>query len=176
MECPGFPGHFLLRKTFTGISKMTSYVIRRLTAEDAADYRALRIESLINHPTAFTTALEDEANRPLADFTARMEKVLCYGGFDAEGALRGIVCVTHSGHPKTGHAHMFWSVYVQPEMRGTGMAKALMEGIIEAARPRGGSLRLFVTASKDFAHETAALYHEGVYHDGIHMRLDFPAA
>lgn len=167
---------------------MTSYVIRRLTAEDAADYRALRIESLINHPTAFTTALEDESKRPLADFTARMENVLCYGGFDAEGSLRGIVCVTHSGHPKIGHAHMFWSVYVQPEMRGTGMAKALMEGIIEAARPKGGSLRLFVTASntaahklyqsvgfKDFAHEAAALYHEGVYHDGIHMRLDFPA-
>lgn len=165
---------------------MSSYVIRRLTAEDAAAYQALRIESLINHPTAYTTALEDEQKRPLADFQARMENILCYGSFDAAEKLRGIVCITHSGHPKTGHAHMFWSVYVQPEMRGTGMAKALMQGIIEAARPKGGSLRLFVTASntaahklyksvgfEDFALEKAALFDNGVYHDGIHMRLDF---
>lgn len=168
---------------------MKPFTTRRLGAADAAAYRTLRLESLIEHPTAFTTAHEDEVDKPIEFFATRMEQIECHGGFDDTGALASIACLTRTSHPKTGHIATIWSVYARPHMRGTGLARAMLSDMIESARPHGGSLRLFVTSSnlgahrlyrslgfEDYCLDKGALRHDGVTHDGILMRLDFQPA
>ena len=65
-----------------------NFTIRPLGFEDAALYRAIRLEALAAHPDAFGAAFEEEAARPLEAFAERLAGSTVFGGFE-DGTLPG---------------------------------------------------------------------------------------
>jgi GNAT superfamily N-acetyltransferase len=108
-------------------------MIRRLTPDDAARYRDLRLQALRDHPAAFTAAYEDEVTWPLSAYAER----LAQGTVFAAGAdrLDGKAGFYIRDGLKTRHRGILWGLYVRPEARGTGLAAALIRAIKAHARP-----------------------------------------
>jgi hypothetical protein len=64
--------------------------VRRLEAHDVADYRELRLEGLKGHPAAFLSSWEDEADKPVAWWTERLENNTVFGGWIDDSFLLGV--------------------------------------------------------------------------------------
>ena len=109
--------------------------LRRLTRDDAAAWKAFRIEMLTEVPRAFGASLKDTVARPVEAFADWIDKsaifVVDEGGFVASAAWYA------DGDPMTAHrAHMV-SVYVQPSERGRGLFDQLITHVVEDARQAG---------------------------------------
>jgi GNAT superfamily N-acetyltransferase len=109
-------------------------MIRRLTADDAALYRDLRLTALRDHPAAFTAAYEDEAAQPLAQHAERLAAGTVFAGVSHD-RLDGMAGFYVRAGLKTCHRGMLWGMYVRPEQRGTGLAARLIETVKSHARP-----------------------------------------
>lgn len=114
-------------------SDSTPYPIRRLAASDAELYRAIRLEGLELHPTAFGSSLVDEGSRPLAWFAKGLQANYVLG---AEGADRlvGVAGFRRNDGAKIRHRATLWGMYVRAEARGTGVARHLVDRILAHAR------------------------------------------
>ena len=131
-------------------------MIRKLAVGDGAIWRAIRLESLKNAPSAFSAKLDDWAQRPLSDFEAQLGKG---GTFVAEDAGRvvGCACLDPDDNPQ--HAERGWlmSVYMSPEARGRGHAWALIGAVAAEAKARGmTALLLDVGLANDAARRAYA--------------------
>lgn len=135
-------------------------LIRPLTAADAADFRALRVRALREHPEAFGRTPEE------VDSVAVIAERLQLGaGGDTDftlGALDGSALVGVAGchrEPalKQRHVAHIWGVYVAPEHRRSGLGRRLILAAIARARSWPGleSLWLDVTTVNQ---EARALY------------------
>jgi ribosomal protein S18 acetylase RimI-like enzyme len=113
-------------------------IIRRLEPADAAEFRRLRMKGLSEHPDAFTSTPADW-DKPLTLYVERIEAGHVLGAFDTEGRLLGhVFLATHAATgTKTRHKCEIWSVYVLPEHRGSGLARALLSTAIDRARELG---------------------------------------
>ena len=94
----------------------------------------------------------------------------------------GIVGFSPLEGPKRSHIGVLWGMYVRPEARGTGLATALVESLIEAGRERVEQIQLTVVASNararrfyqrmhfsEYGLEKKALKYNGVYFDEVLM-------
>lgn len=117
---------------------MTDLTIRRLAPADAAEFKRVRLKGLAEHPDAFTSTVE-AWDLPLETFIERIEAGHVIGGFGPDDRLMGHVFLpTHMAvAPKTRHKCELWSVYVVPEARGTGLARAMLEHAVALARELG---------------------------------------
>ncbi|MCA3598067.1 MAG: GNAT family N-acetyltransferase [Methylobacterium sp.] len=117
---------------------MTPIHIRRLNADDAPAFRQLRLKGLAEHPDFYTSTVEDW-DKPLEAFAERIAIAPIIGAFAPEGTLLGFALLaTHHGQgAKLRHKCEIWSVYVLPERRGEGIARQILEAVIELARSLG---------------------------------------
>lgn len=158
-----------------------SFIVRRLSSQDADAFRSIRLESLQQNPEAFGSTLERESNEPRMYFVERLERNALFGGF-ARGTLMGIVGFCPLEGPKLRHRGVLWGMYVRPEARGTGLATALIESLIEHARKDVEQIQLTTIASNpralrfyqrmgfsEYGFEKAALKFNGVYFDAVLM-------
>ena len=127
--------------------------IRPLTEADAPQWRELRLRMLREHPEAFGSAYEDQANWPLDRFAQRLRDAnapdnLILGAFDS-GALIGSVGMARDAGAKVCHKAMIVSVYVAPEARGRGVARALFDDVISRARALPGLEQLYLGVGAD---------------------------
>jgi hypothetical protein len=60
---------------------MISLKVRRLETSDVADYRDLRLESLKDHPEAFASSWEHEADKPVSWWVEHLETNTVCGGW-----------------------------------------------------------------------------------------------
>lgn len=134
-----------------------SFVVRRLTAEDADAYRALRLEGLTRHPEAFGASYSDDASRTLAEWRERLaewrERLTessIFGAFRAE-SLVGTAGLFRESAEKTRHKAVLVGVYVQDEARGDGLGRALVEAVIAEARGKAEQLLATVGADNEGA-------------------------
>ena len=162
--------------------------IRRLTPADATAFQALRLAALKETLTAFGSSYEEEK-----DFTASMIKGRLgekpdrgpFGAFEGE-ALIGLVALGRESMHKLAHKALIWGMYVTPEARGNGVARALLLDALSLARsvPEVKQVNLCVNASnagaihlyesvgfKAFGREPGAMFVNGELHDEIHMYL-----
>ena len=159
--------------------------IRRLTAADAALYRDLRLEGLETTPQAFTAAYEIESRQPLDWFADRLSRFEVLGGALGDGPICGVMGLAIPESPRTAHKGDVFGVYLQPHARGTGLASALLQAVIDLARGRLEALTLGVGAYNEPAQKlyrnagfrpVALLERElrvgDVYYDEILMRMD----
>ena len=115
--------------------------MRRLMAADAEALRALRVEAFTAHPREFRSTPEDEAARPLAELAANLARDQVLGLFDGE-TLVGVAGLAIEPRAKLAHKAMIWGVYVQPAVRGLGLAKRLLQAAIDRARTVEGLERI----------------------------------
>lgn len=164
------------------------FTIRRLVPDEAALFRALRLEALERHPEAFGASLEDEAAQPDSWFAARLEAgIVLAGWLPGMEAPAGLMALALPRAEKTRHKGLLWSVYLRPEARGHGLAPALLSAVLAEARGRVEEVRLSVVAGNDRARrlyeragftawglEPRALKLGGRYYDEVLMRFRFP--
>jgi RimJ/RimL family protein N-acetyltransferase len=123
-----------------------SWSIRRLTRDDVAAYRAIRLEALTVSPESYGTSPENFAARPMESLQAQMEQMTFFGVIDAAGELSGIVAYGRDDGERETHRGWLMQVYLKPTMRGTGAALALMEAAVAHASTEVIQVHLMVGA------------------------------
>lgn len=163
---------------------MKPYTLQRLTDWDMAAFRTIRLDGLKRHPAAFGADYDTERHQPDAFFAARLRENCVLAGADDRGRLGGIVGVRFNAAQKQRHYATIWGMYLCPEWRGSGLAKALLTAAIAEASEccclklavsttNTAAVRLYRSAGfQTYGTDVAALYVNGVYHDTLLMRLD----
>lgn len=123
-----------------------TYAIRQLGSNDVAAYRAIRHEALANHPEAFVSSAEAFARKPDAALQQTLEALTVFGAELADRTLGGIVAFLRNKGVKERHRGWLIQVYVRPLHRGTGMARGLIEHLVEHAKGQVIQLHLGVWA------------------------------
>lgn len=170
-------------------------VVRLLIPDDVAQYRAMRLAALRDHPEAFAASYEQEAGMDDAFFASRLGGATAeafagtFGSF-VDQTLVGITGLRQHPTPKTRHAAHVFSVYVDPAHRRGGHADRLMDAVIAQARALGLVLvTLDVTVGNDRARNfyvgrgftsnginPRGLCVNGRYYDEERMQLDLDRA
>jgi ribosomal protein S18 acetylase RimI-like enzyme len=161
--------------------------IRRLTPADAALYRSTRLEGLNSNPEVFGSTFEAELDKPLAWFFDRLSNTQVFGAFRGSDIL-GVAGFAVRDAEKERHKGLLWGMYVCPAARGSGVARRLVEAIIEFSRPRVELIQLSVVMGNEPARrlytrlgfveygiERNSLKHGGRYYDEILMALELTA-
>jgi ribosomal protein S18 acetylase RimI-like enzyme len=162
-----------------------SFSIRRLLAADAEAFRAVRLEGLERHPSAFGASLNEESSKPLSFFADRLEANHVLGA-ENSGRLSGVAGFRLHDSEKTRHRGTLWGMYVRDEARGTGVARRLVDGILAHARAHVEQIALSVWAENPaaialyrsagfvaFARDERSLKIDGVYYDELLMHIRF---
>ena len=138
---------------------MPAIIVRPLTPDDVAAYRALRLAGIAELPAAFCTRHAAESGLPLAQIAQRLRATshqIIFGAFDKDqligiaGLRREPIAVVHD-------KASLWSVYVAPQARGRGAARQLVQAAIAhaCAIPELARVRLAVAQDN---HAALTLY------------------
>jgi ribosomal protein S18 acetylase RimI-like enzyme len=168
--------------------------IRLVTADAAAEFRALRLRGLRENPEAFGSTFADEVDRPVEATAARLADSA--GGFvlgaalSAGGALVGVVgCYREAGR-KRRHVAVVWGMFVAPESRGRGAGRALLAEAVRRSGAWPGVEHLTLTVVPEntaaralyvahgfrpFGLEPRAMRDEARYYDLEHLWLPLVA-
>ncbi len=163
--------------------------VQQLSPGDATSYRSLRLDGLRRHPEAFGASWDDEADKPVEWFAARLQGSPVFGSWLADGSLAGVAGLRVPEPAKLRHKGVLWGMYVLPEARGTGMAAALVQHAIEQASGTVEEILLTYTASnvaaaklygrfgfERYGAEPRAVKIENRYHDIVLMRRRLPGS
>jgi ribosomal protein S18 acetylase RimI-like enzyme len=124
--------------------------VRLLTSDDAESWWHLRLEALRNNPASFADSAEEHLTKTIDFACERLsgnpQENFVLGAF-AEGKLTAVAGFYRHAHLKERHKGTIWGVYVQPEFRGKGVARALMQEIISKARKIHGLEQILIVAS-----------------------------
>src|ERR1700752_1416819 len=102
--------------------------IRPLTPADASQFQALRLAGLKDEPLSFASSYEEEKDLPASTIDRRLAIKPdrgTFGAFESE-SLVGLVSLGREDMKKLSHKAFIWGMYVQPEFRGKGVARALI--------------------------------------------------
>ena len=122
--------------------------IRLLAPADAAAYRAIRLSGLKDTPEAFGSTFDAEVAKPLAWFFDRLTASDVFGAL-REREILGVAGFAVRDGAKEAHKGLLWGMYVRPEARGTGVARRLVETVIDFARPRVELIQLSVVVGNE---------------------------
>ncbi len=113
---------------------------RVLTEPDAASYWAIRLEALETEPEAFGKDPEEFRTLSVEDMAERLRQMnggsFCMGAFDGD-VLVGIATFMRETRIKERHKAHIYGVYVKASYRGRGLGRALMQNVLDRARPEG---------------------------------------
>jgi len=134
--------------------------IRILQPAEAEALFALRRQALEDAPLAFAASPEDDrAASPDA-----VREVLGSGPDSAvfgaiDGSLLGMLGLYREPKRKMAHKVYLWGMYVRPEGRGRGLARALMTAALGHARTLAGVTQVQISVTDD-ADTAGRLYEE----------------
>ena len=125
--------------------------IRLLTADDAEAWWHLRLEALRNDPASFADSAEEHLTTTVATARERLgnndpASNFVLGMFE-NGDLAATAGFYRYSHLKELHKGHIWGVYVRPESRGKGAARALVQEIIRRTRALDGLEQILLVAS-----------------------------
>jgi len=168
--------------------KSSDLAIRRLDRDDAADYRALRLRGLREHPDAFTSSYEEAVEKPFASTVERLHPdglEAVYGAFGG-GKLYGVVGLAREARTKNQHKATVFGMYVAPEHLRRGVGSALLRHLVDEAKRQPGIAQLVLTVTatnvaatalyeafgfRSFGIEPRAIRVDDAYFDKNHMIL-----
>ncbi|MDQ7027190.1 MAG: GNAT family protein [Anaerolineae bacterium] len=163
--------------------------IRKMLKADAEAYRDLRLRALKTNPEAFGSAYEDSREHDLEFFRGRIpepnsDSVI----FVAEdnGQLMGMIGLLRPEQQKMRHRAMIWGVFVDPQARGNGLGRQLMDAMMTHIHQIDGlrhvsltvvttntiALKLYQSYGFNvWGTEPEALFVDGRYYDEYYMNL-----
>ncbi len=124
--------------------------VRRLTEDDAERFRKIRLEALERHPETFQATYESAAELPLDAYVQRLRQYALFGGFIGD-ELCGFVGFYPLKNPKISHKGLMWGMYVTENARGTGLAEAMVEAVVDYARDKVEQILLSVIEDNERA-------------------------
>ncbi|MES2297081.1 MAG: GNAT family N-acetyltransferase [Pseudomonadota bacterium] len=113
--------------------------IRALSANDADAFKALRLEAVQDAPLSFSPSTEEIDSMSAEYCRAQLnafEYRTVYGAW-SRNQLIAIIGVSRDPAKKLRHRANLWGVYTKPPYRGQGVARALLEAVLEALRASG---------------------------------------
>ncbi len=111
---------------------MSDIDVRRLDEEDWSEYRDVRLRALKESPEAFVATHDEEAGYEEEFWRERMRRSRRLLA-EREGGVVGVVSVGRHGASEPAVGELF-GLWVQPEDRGTGVARKLLEAAAAQAR------------------------------------------
>ncbi len=161
------------------------YVLRQLLAKDAIAYRKLRMEGLERSSACFRVAPSDEIDISLAVLANRLTLSFTVGAL-VNNVLSGVGSLTPVFGRKLSHKALLSCMYVQKDVSGRGIGKAIVEALIDYARTRFDSVQLTAAANnsrgirlyercgfESYAIEPRSIREESKYFDEVYMRISF---
>ena len=130
--------------------------IRFLEESDALEFIRLRLEGLQNDPVAFGSSWEEEHTHTPQSVGPRLcakpDGNFVVGAFQNQ-RLIGMTGFLRFDRLKTRHKGSIWGVYVTPEARGKGVARALLQSVLDRASGYAGldQISLSVATPQDSA-------------------------
>ncbi|WP_339312098.1 GNAT family N-acetyltransferase [Paenibacillus sp. FSL M7-0896] len=125
--------------------------IRTLAPSDAESYRALRLQSLQQHPEAFLSSYDSEAKLSIETTRIRLDSSdehFTLGAFlEGEQRLAGMATLFRESRLKIQHKANVYAVYVDPAARKHGVGRALMLELIARAKGAPGMEQLTLTVT-----------------------------
>ena len=133
-------------------------LIRLLNENDIDAFRSVRLRGLEESPEAFAETPEEFRARPNEQLAELLQSKELHDGRFVLGAflgeeLCGVVGSNRHNGAKVQHIVTLWGMYVVPEQRGIGIAKALLSEFIEEIRRTQGvqQIRLCVESNNSAA-------------------------
>ena len=114
-----------------------TFTVRRLTRDDAADYRAIRLEALQDAPASFGDTYEDAKARPEPYWTALFEGERAIFGAFSGGTLVGIANFMPVADTVSAHRGLLLGMYVSASARGQECGRALVVAVLDHAEANG---------------------------------------
>jgi GNAT superfamily N-acetyltransferase len=139
---------------------MNSWTVRRVTVEDAARMRALRLEMLADSPLAFLETIAQAAARSHDSYRARIAQAAAGGQIaqfvaDPAGSGRITRLIGHAGGtvlPEEPGTTVVFAVYLTPDCRGGKVLAELIDAVAQWSRSAGRTeLMLEVVVGNDRA-------------------------
>ena len=159
--------------------------IRRLRSDDAASFRAIRLEAVKANPEALGSTFELEDKLDVTWFAGRLEDSHVMGAFQ-DGELVGTAGFSIQQGQKNAHKGRLWGMYVRPSARNLGVGRLLLGAVLDVARENVELIQLSVVTENRPArklYESAGFLEFGIelkasklgdkYYDEAHMALDF---
>jgi ribosomal protein S18 acetylase RimI-like enzyme len=122
----------------------------------------------------------------LESYRVRLENNAMFGAFLSDGTLAGVAGLIVQSGAKVKHRGVLIGMYAQPNVRGTGLARALLDHVLEHARTvveevtlkvavdNASAVRLYRAAGfQVYAREPRELKIGDAYHDSLCMSLRF---
>jgi GNAT superfamily N-acetyltransferase len=129
--------------------------IRVLLPDEHARYRDTRLRALLESPAAFCSTHAEESQRTAQDWESRLARAAASGGDLPMVALVGedVVGMAWAKADADDASNVnLYQMWVAPEARGAGVARALLDHAIQWSRARGAcSLSLGVTSKESAA-------------------------
>lgn len=166
--------------------------IRVLSSSDAADYQKLRLLALTTDADAYFSTVEEARNLPLFAFEQEVRTQPSpfgyYGWF--EDGLKAYVSLQMPYFEKQRHTADIFNLYVHPDFRKRGIARAMVTHVIERSHqiPKIEALFLSVMDSNTkaiqlyehlgfqiYGNKEHALKSGTRYVNELYMRLDLTA-
>jgi ribosomal protein S18 acetylase RimI-like enzyme len=160
--------------------------IRRLRSDDAASFKAIRLEALKASPELLRSTFELEDKLDLAWFAGRLEDTHVVGAF-RDGELVGTAGFSIQQGEPNAHKGRLFGMYVRSSFRNLGLGRLLLNAVLDVARESVELIQLSVVSSEnrpalrlyesvgflEFGRETKASKYGDKYYDETLMVLDF---
>jgi ribosomal protein S18 acetylase RimI-like enzyme len=110
---------------------------RRLTHSDLEAFKSIRLEALRTEPENFASNAADWEQKSDEDWLAILSQTPIFAGFDIQNRPLAIMGLILERAKKMAHRATIVMVYTTPKARGQGLAKALLNSLINYAQSEG---------------------------------------
>lgn len=110
-------------------------LIRRISANEVDVFRSIRLEALQTEPSSFASRYEDWVDLPVEEWRQRLLDPV-FVAFSRDEPV-GIMGLLRQSPSKMAHRATLVMVYLRASFRGTGLAKDLLDAVVDFARGQG---------------------------------------
>lgn len=136
--------------------------LRLLTEEDWEIWKKLRLESLQVSPESFRVLYEEEKDKSEADWRRMLRENDILGYFQQQQLIGCVGFYTYY-YKSVHHKGAFFGTYVTPQYRRQGIAKTLMEALLQHAKKHVLQLNCSVVTTNEAAYHLYLKYGFVIY-------------